>query len=51
MVSLFQNISVSTETRFQSSQKTLQKETIFQIEFDKQTDVYYKKHAVYKKII
>ena len=49
MISFFQNIFVFMKTHFQSSQKTLQKKTIFQIEFNKQTNVYYKKHAVYKK--
>ena len=44
-----QNTSVSTGTRSQSSQRTLQEETISQVEFDRQTDVYYKEHAVYRK--
>ena len=44
------NIFIISKTCFQSSQKTLQKKTISQIEFDKQTDIFYKKHVIYKKI-
>ena len=43
------NIFIISKTHFQSSQKTLQKETISQVEFDKQTDIFYKKHAIYRK--
>ena len=49
MVSQNTNIFVTLKTRFQSSQKTLQKKTISQIELDKRTNIFYKKHSIYKK--